>query len=185
MKENQYYVYILASKKNGTLYIWVTNNIYSRTIIHRTDLVEWFTKKSPRSRLFSGILKHRRSDLPRKATQEVESTLEDPTNRKRESWVARHIWEAINSGLDPRLRGDDTATPCHSWAPQPPISLPSCHSWVLRKRNPSSPLSFPSPLVGNPQFYSPITIYYPLPYAYSHTHWRNICRTRSSTKKWR
>ena len=40
-----YYVYILASRKNGTLYIGVTNNLIRRTFQHREELVEGFTKK--------------------------------------------------------------------------------------------------------------------------------------------
>jgi putative endonuclease len=41
----QYYVYILASKKNGTLYIGVTNNLLKRVYQHKKKLVEGFTKK--------------------------------------------------------------------------------------------------------------------------------------------
>lgn len=41
----QYYVYILASKPNGTLYIGMTNNLSRRTWEHRQDLVEGFTKR--------------------------------------------------------------------------------------------------------------------------------------------
>ncbi len=39
-----YYVYILASKRNGTLYIGVTNNLARRVWQHREGLVEGFTK---------------------------------------------------------------------------------------------------------------------------------------------
>jgi putative endonuclease len=40
-----YFVYILASKRNGTLYIGVTNNLVRRCWEHRESLVEGFTKK--------------------------------------------------------------------------------------------------------------------------------------------
>ena len=40
-----YYVYILTSRRNGTLYIGVTNNLARRTYEHRENLVEGFTKK--------------------------------------------------------------------------------------------------------------------------------------------
>jgi putative endonuclease len=40
-----YYVYILASKENGTLYIGITNNLTRRVYEHRNDLIEGFTKK--------------------------------------------------------------------------------------------------------------------------------------------
>ncbi|MBU0769492.1 MAG: GIY-YIG nuclease family protein [Proteobacteria bacterium] len=43
--ENQFYVYILASKRNGTLYIGVTSELPKRIWEHKEGLVEGFTKK--------------------------------------------------------------------------------------------------------------------------------------------
>ncbi len=40
-----YYIYILASKKNGTLYIGITGNLEERVYQHKHNLVEGFTKK--------------------------------------------------------------------------------------------------------------------------------------------
>jgi len=41
----QYFVYILASKKHGTLYIGVTSDLVKRVYEHKNKLAEGFTKK--------------------------------------------------------------------------------------------------------------------------------------------
>ena len=38
-------VYILASKRNGTLYVGVTSNLVQRIWQHKSDFVEGFTKR--------------------------------------------------------------------------------------------------------------------------------------------
>ncbi|KKQ86740.1 MAG: Excinuclease ABC subunit C [Berkelbacteria bacterium GW2011_GWA2_38_9] len=42
---NDYYVYILASDRNGTLYIGVTNNIFRRVNEHKNKDIKGFTEK--------------------------------------------------------------------------------------------------------------------------------------------
>jgi putative endonuclease len=41
----QYYVYLLASCKNGVLYIGVTNDLIRRISEHKSKIIESFTKK--------------------------------------------------------------------------------------------------------------------------------------------
>jgi putative endonuclease len=41
----QYYIYILASKRNGTLYTGVTSNLIKRVYEHKHKLVEGFSKE--------------------------------------------------------------------------------------------------------------------------------------------
>ena len=45
MSAKQYYVYILASRRNGTLYVGVTNDLLRRSFEHKDKLVPGFTKR--------------------------------------------------------------------------------------------------------------------------------------------
>ena len=40
-----YFVYLMASGKNGTLYVGVTNNLIRRVFEHRNGVVEGFTDR--------------------------------------------------------------------------------------------------------------------------------------------
>ncbi len=43
--QKNYYVYIMASKRNGTLYIGITNDLIKRTWQHKNNLADGFTKR--------------------------------------------------------------------------------------------------------------------------------------------
>jgi putative endonuclease len=50
-RDRSYWVYILANRIGGTLYIGVTNDLIRRTYEHREKLAEGFTKKYGVTRL--------------------------------------------------------------------------------------------------------------------------------------
>lgn len=47
----QFYVYIMASERNGTLYVGMTNNLVRRVYEHREGLIDGFTKQYDVKRL--------------------------------------------------------------------------------------------------------------------------------------
>jgi len=76
MAARSFYVYILASRIGGTLYIGVTNDLVRRVAEHRLKLVESFTKKYEIYRL----VYFEQFDDSGKAFEEMEPGLENSTD---------------------------------------------------------------------------------------------------------
>jgi putative endonuclease len=71
-----YYVYILASRRNGTLYIGVTNDLVRRLSEHKGKLVPGFTRKYGVDKLvyfeeYASILEARTGERTLKRWQRV------------------------------------------------------------------------------------------------------------------
>ena len=96
MQDRIYSVYMLASKRNGTLYIGVTNDLVRRVYEHREKLADGFTKKHDVSMLvwheeFSDIeLAIRREKRIKKYPRKWKLNLIEKTNT---DWL--DLWDEI------------------------------------------------------------------------------------------
>ncbi len=87
-------VYLLASKKHGTLYIGVTSNLVARTWQHRQHVVDGFTKRYNVDKLVWYELPsrvHGSGDSSREAAEEVEPGVEVAVGGRGESRVAGFV----------------------------------------------------------------------------------------------
>jgi putative endonuclease len=114
-KEHHYWVYILASKRNGTLYIGVTNDLYRRMLEHRDGTADSFTKRYSVRRLVwwechqyvnGAITREKQLKKWNRAwklriIEEMNPNWDDLF----EQLVTDDVWSAQR--LVPRLRGDD------------------------------------------------------------------------------
>jgi putative endonuclease len=112
--EKQPYVYLLASDRNGTLYVGITSNLLLRTWQHRELILEGFTEKYDATRLVwyeahstmdSAIQREKRI---KKWNRAWKIRLIDEMNP---AW--RDLWPDIvglvpkATSMDSRLRGND------------------------------------------------------------------------------
>jgi putative endonuclease len=79
---NNYFVYILSSKRNGTLYIGVTNDLMRRVYEHKNNSVEGFTQKYFVHRLvyFEETPDIDTAYIQRKTIKKMESRMENKIN---------------------------------------------------------------------------------------------------------
>jgi putative endonuclease len=87
--DTPFFVYILASKRNGTLYVGVTNNLARRLSEHKAKLVPGFTRKYGVDQLahfeaFDSILEAR----TRAFSETLASRVEDCVDREAEPGLA-------------------------------------------------------------------------------------------------
>ena len=87
MGARSYYVYILASRIGGTLYIGVTNDLIRRVGEHKLKIAEGFTKRHDVSRLvyFEIFDQIEHAIQPREAAQEMATSLEGFADRETKS----------------------------------------------------------------------------------------------------
>jgi hypothetical protein len=82
MSASRYFVYILASRHHGTIYIGVTNDIRARLELHRSGPLEVRAEVQdipPRSR--RSVHDTAGGDRAREATEVLEAGLEDQADR--------------------------------------------------------------------------------------------------------
>jgi putative endonuclease len=109
-------VYILASKKHGTLYIGVTSNLSGRLHQHREGLIEGF----PNRYGVSGLVHFEMSDdMPTAIAREKQlkkwrrAWKIELIEEGNPAWIDLAVGLGLGSGpsgavlMDPRVRGDD------------------------------------------------------------------------------
>ena len=86
-----FFVYILASRRNGTLYIGMTDNLVRRLWEHRNGLIPGFTKKyGVKMVAWYEFTRNAGKRIPTGTpTQKMESGLEAPLDWRNEPAVAR------------------------------------------------------------------------------------------------
>ena len=86
------YVYILASKKNGTLYTGVTSDLAGRLEQHETGVGSKFVALwRQAARMVRRVLLDHRCDCAREGHQEMASRLEDQADRREQSRLAGYF----------------------------------------------------------------------------------------------
>jgi putative endonuclease len=88
----QYYVYILASRPGGAIYVGVTNDLIRRVYEHKNGLVPGFTKRYGIDQLvYFEIFDTAYNAIQREKHQALAARLEDPARRAAKSDMARSV----------------------------------------------------------------------------------------------
>jgi putative endonuclease len=86
-------VYILASRRNGTIYTGVTSDLYIRMPQHKQGLIEGFTKKYKVHMLVYYEIHHLMTDAIQREhrIKEMAPAVEDQADREHEPGVGRSV----------------------------------------------------------------------------------------------
>ena len=112
-----YFIYILASKRNGTLYIGVTRDLIRRIYEHKNDLIEGFTKEygvhylvyyESVSDVYSAISREKQMKkwLRRWKIELIEKN--NPEWKDLYFDLINGATVSAHPAMDPRFRGDDS-----------------------------------------------------------------------------
>lgn len=100
-----YYIYILASKRNGTLYIGATNDLERRSYEHKYHLVKGFTEKYNVNKL---VYFEQTNDIQTALQREKQLK---KWNRKWKLDLIENVnpeWKDLSENWIPDLVGNDT-----------------------------------------------------------------------------
>ena len=90
MIQRCFYVYILANKPFGTLYVGVTNDLIRRVFEHKQGAVEGFTREyGLHDLVYYEIHESVEAAISREAAETLEARLENRFDFKQESGMAR------------------------------------------------------------------------------------------------
>ncbi len=91
-----YYVYIMASQRNGTLYIGVTNDLVRRVYEHREGLADGFTKRhSVKTLVYFEVFDSVEQAIQREKTMKRWQRAWKMNQIERDNPTWRDLWEDI------------------------------------------------------------------------------------------
>jgi len=91
--EKVYYVYLLASERNGRLYVGVTNDLVRRIYEHKSGAIDGFSKQYGVKKLvwFEQTINVHAAIAREKRIKKISARIEDQPDRRKQSRLARPL----------------------------------------------------------------------------------------------